>query len=222
MLVRHAMTAEVISFAETERCVDALARMRKERIRRAPILRDGHLVGMISERDLLRVLPYTVGGLQRAETEGALDTRLRAVMAVNVIKVSSTDHLEDVARLLLKHKIGGMPVVDEGRLVGVVTESDVFRVFVGLSAGREDLRVTITVPEPTPQPARGRPREQPAAVCLRLGLELIGLLTHDAPGGARMVTLRVSGKRTDELASQLSANDYSVIEVQHPNSSVGT
>lgn len=209
------MTREVVTFLETDRCADVLARMHKERFRRAPILRDGVVVGMVTQRDLLPVLPRSVGGLLRAEHDGALEMRVVTVMSTEVVSVGPMDHLEDVARILLQRKIGGLPVLDGTRLVGIVTESDVFRVFVDMSSGREDVRVTIGIPEAAPS-AHGRPREQPAAVCLRLSLEVLGLLTHESPGGAHLVTVRAAGARAGDLAGQLAGAGYSILEVVHP------
>jgi CBS domain-containing protein len=79
---------------------------------------DGRLVGILTERDLREYAGY-LG-----------TTRVNAAMRTALVTVTPHNTVEDVARLMLKHKIGGLPVVAEGKLVGIVTTSDLLKSFL--------------------------------------------------------------------------------------------
>ncbi len=84
---------------------------------------EGRLVGIVVERDLL------VAAMRYLQSR----VEVGDVMTRDVITVGPDTDLVDVARTMLARKIGGLPVVDEGRLVGIVTESDIFKRFVELA-----------------------------------------------------------------------------------------
>jgi CBS domain-containing protein len=88
----------------------------EKRIRHFPVVEDGRLVGVVSDRDLLRTKE---------------DARVRDVMAEDVITISSSEDVKDAALTMLTGSVGCLPVVDQGKLVGIVTESDILRLFAG-------------------------------------------------------------------------------------------
>ena len=125
MLVRNGMSRPAVTVRQDADFQKALALMQEKKLRRLPVVDDdGQLVGIIVERDLLvAAMRY----LQSRVEVGDLMTR-------NVVTVGPDADLNDVARTMLERKIGGLPVVEHGRLVGIVTESDIFRRFVELQS----------------------------------------------------------------------------------------
>ena len=125
MLVRNRMSGPAVTVRQDADFQKALALMQEKKLRRLPVVDDdGQLVGIIVERDLLvAAMRY----LQSRVEVGDLMTR-------NVVTVGPDADLNDVARTMLERKIGGLPVVEHGRLVGIVTESDIFRRFVELQS----------------------------------------------------------------------------------------
>jgi len=125
MLVRNRMSGPAVTVRQDADFQKALALMQEKKLRRLPVVdEDGQLVGIIVERDLLvAAMRY----LQSRVEVGDLMTR-------NVVTVGPDADLNDVARTMLERKIGGLPVVEHGRLVGIVTESDIFRRFVELQS----------------------------------------------------------------------------------------
>jgi CBS domain-containing protein len=101
----------------------ALAVMQEKKLRRLPVVDDADkLVGIVVERDLLvAAMRY----LQSRVEVGDIMTR-------NVVTVGPETNLVEVAKIMLERKIGGLPVQDDGRVVGIITESDIFRRFVEL------------------------------------------------------------------------------------------
>jgi acetoin utilization protein AcuB len=207
MLIRHLMSREILALDSATPCGEALARLRKERIRRAPVLARDTLVGMVSERDLLAVLPGSVAEFDSAHGRAALRRPVSSVMKSPVITVGPDEHLEAAAKLMLERKIGGIPVVDHGLLVGMLTESDILRAFVRLTWPGRGLRVTLE------QPEHAVPTVQPYDAARRLELTVRALLTFGTYGGREQLILLVEGPRASELPALLAAAGWIVVEL---------
>jgi len=126
---------------------DVLAMFKKEHIRRAPVLKDGKLVGIISQGDLLNASPSSVTTLSVWEMNYLLSkVTVKQVMSKKVSTVDIDTPIEEAARIMADNKIGGMPVMNNGRVVGMITETDLFKVFLELMGARDKgIRVTATI-----------------------------------------------------------------------------
>lgn len=124
MLVRTRMSQPVVTVRPDEDFQRGLSIMQQKRLRRLPVVDRDRLVGIVAERDLLlAALHY----LQSRVEVGEIMTR-------DLVTATPGMDLRDAAKLMLKHRVGGVPVVDDNRLVGIITESDIFRRFVELTA----------------------------------------------------------------------------------------
>jgi len=133
MLVSKRMTRDPVAVSPGQSLAEALRLTREHRIRHLPVVEGGEVVGIVSDRDIRLALPSP---LAAADPEGARfvrDTPVSAIMAREVITVGPWDAVEDAARLLHRHRIGALPVVDaHGRLLGILSETDVLHAFVEL------------------------------------------------------------------------------------------
>lgn len=149
MLVRDQMTPNPITVAPTTTFDRALQLMRERRVRRFPVLNaQQRVVGIISEKDLLNAAPSPATVLDRFELHTLIaKLPVDKVMSRNVISVQPDTPLEEAARLMADNKIGGLPVIDaQHTLVGVITETDIFRVMVDLLGARsKGLRLTFQI-----------------------------------------------------------------------------
>ncbi|MBI4759753.1 MAG: CBS and ACT domain-containing protein [Chloroflexota bacterium] len=147
MFVGERMSRPVISVSPDTPINDALAMFKKEHIRRAPVIKDGKLVGIVSERDLLNASPSSATTLSVWEMNYLISkVKVKNVMTKKVITVSRDTPIEEAARLMADKKIGGLPVVDGERVVGMITETDLFKVFLELMGARDKgVRVTATI-----------------------------------------------------------------------------
>ena len=135
MLVKDHMTTPAITLTPDTPFQEAIKLMRERQIRRIPIVNEhGKLVGIVSERDLLHAEPSPATSLSVWEMNYLLwKLRVSDLMSKKVIAVTPQTALQDAASLLIKHKIGGLPVVDaEHKVIGVITETDIFKAFVAL------------------------------------------------------------------------------------------
>lgn len=144
MLVGERMSRPVISITRDMPIHDALAMFKKERIRRAPVLKDGKLIGIISDKDLLNASPSQVTSLSVWEMNYMLSKiTIKEVMTRKVLTVQVDTPIEEAARLMADNKIGGIPVMKADKVVGMITETDLFKTFLELMGARtRGIRVT--------------------------------------------------------------------------------
>ncbi|MCS6941077.1 MAG: CBS domain-containing protein [Roseiflexaceae bacterium] len=134
--VRDWMSQPPICVSDSTTLPEARRLMHRHRVRRLPVIdSDGRLVGIVTEGDINRISDSHVHDMRQYNLyHRVADLPLRDFMTRNVITVGPDDPVIAVAQLLLRHRIGGVPVVEEGRVIGVITESDLFRRMVELEA----------------------------------------------------------------------------------------
>ncbi|MBP8003160.1 MAG: CBS domain-containing protein [Chloroflexi bacterium] len=149
MLVKERMSHPIITIKPDVPILEALNLMKSEHIRRMPVIKDGHMVGIISEKDLLNASPSDATSLSVWEINYLLSQIIVAnVMTKKVLTVTEDTAIEDAARFMVDNKIGGLPVMRDGRVVGLITETDLFKVLLELMGAREGgVRVTALIPE---------------------------------------------------------------------------
>ena len=123
MQIVNLMTPDPIVINPDDTLANAKAVMDDGRFRRLPVVEDGRLVGILTERDIREHMGY-LGS-----------TRVNAAMRTALVTVTPFNTVEDAARLMLKHKIGGLPIVLGDALVGIVTTSDLLRAFLVVVGG---------------------------------------------------------------------------------------
>jgi len=197
MLVHEHMTANPIVIHPMTSYSDALGLMHEKKIRRLPVVdQDGYLVGMVTEKDLLYASPSPATTLSRHEIGYLLsEMPVEKVMTKQVITVQEECPLEEAARIMVEHEIGGLPVMSGRRLAGLITETDIFRVIMEALGGRsEGLRITINLQEDN-----GELGAITDGV-IQLGGKLISLSTcWGSKSHQRMLTLKVQGVDPEEL-----------------------
>jgi acetoin utilization protein AcuB len=148
MLVGERMSHPVLTVKPDMPVQEALILMRKEHVSRFPVVdHRGHMVGLVSESDLMNASPSEATTLSVWEISYLLSKiMVERVMTKKVITVTEDMPLEDAARMMADHKIGCLPVMRENELVGIITETTLFKIFLELLGAREDgVRVTILV-----------------------------------------------------------------------------
>ena len=129
--VKDWMTSEVISVSSSSTLPDAYWLMLENKIRRAPVIDKGILIGMVTMEDIRRGEPPIGLGLDLVKISNKLSKMtVHRVMTSNPKTISHSASLIDAARLMLEQKISALPVLDGDKLVGIITESDIFRAFV--------------------------------------------------------------------------------------------
>jgi acetoin utilization protein AcuB len=196
MLVGERMSKPVVTIPPDLPISDALNLMKKERIRRVPVVRDGKLAGIVSDKDLLNASPSPVTTLSIWEMNYLLSkVTVSEVMAKNVMTVTEDTPIEQAARIMADNKIGGLPVMRDGHVVGIITETDLFKVFLELLGAREPgVRVTALV-EDKP----GRLAALTEAIAAKKGNFIAFGQFTDADLSNKIVTFKVKGLTLEEV-----------------------
>ena len=200
MFVSERMSRPVICVSPDEPINEVLAMFRKEHIRRAPVMKDGKLAGIVSERDLLNAAPSSATTLNVWELNYLISkVKIKDVMSKKVITVDQDTPIEEAARIMADKKIGGLPVLSGEKVVGIITETDLFKVFLELMGARQKaIRVTATIPE--------RPGEL-AKVTKAIssnGGDFISLGMFAGPNtDSRILTFKVQGMKKEKIREVL-------------------
>ena len=150
MLVGNRMTERPITVTEDASVEQALELMHTEHVRRLPVVdKEGRMVGIVSELDLLKVSPSPATSLSIYEIPYLLSKiKMKDIMTKDVVTVTEDTPLEEAARIMADNKIGGVPVMRGDKLVGIITETDLFKLFVEMLGAREEgVRLSLLVPE---------------------------------------------------------------------------
>jgi acetoin utilization protein AcuB len=200
MFVGERMSRPVISVSPDDPINEVLAMFRNEHIRRAPVMKDGKLVGIISDRDLLNASPSSATTLSVWELNYLISkVKVKDVMTKKVITVNADIPIEEAARIMADKKIGGLPVVSSDKVVGMITETDLFKTLLELMGARQKAtRVTVTVPD--------RPGElaKITKAIANNGGDFISFGIFSGPDtDSRVVTFKVQGMKKEKVREVL-------------------
>ena len=195
MLVGERMSHPIISIAPDTPVHDALNMFKRERIRRAPVIKEGKLVGIVSDKDLLNASPSPATSLSVWEMNYLLSKiTVSEVMTKKVITVAEDTPIEEAARIMADNKIGGLPVMRDSHVVGIITETDLFKIFLELMGAREKgVRVTALIEEKPGQLARITDAIAKAGG----NFVAFGQFAGEDPS-TRLVTFKVAGLKKEE------------------------
>lgn len=212
MLVRERMSTQPVTIAADVPITEALRVMRQNQVRRLPVLdADGKLVGIVSEKDLLYASPSPATSLSIYEMHYMLSRlKVTELMTPDPITITPDVLLEEAAIIMADSKIGGLPVVEDGNLVGIITETDIFKVFLELLGAREKgLRLTLRIPERMGEMARI------TTAIAQLGGNILALGTFlgDDPTTA-IVTVKVVDVPADRLEVAMQELGLEVVDTR--------
>ncbi len=201
MLVYERMSRHPMTVSPNTPVEQALKRMRDEKVRRFPVVDDdGKLVGIVSDKDLLYAAPSPATSLSIYELH-YLYARITIsqVMSRDVITVEEDDPIEEAARVMVDNKIGGLPVMREGKLVGIITETDIFKTLMEMMGARDPgVRLTMLSPE-----IKGQLAALTSAVAA-LGGNIISLGTFWGKDASNaVITMKVTGVGKDALVEKI-------------------
>lgn len=212
MLVGERMSRNPITTHPDTSVPEALNVMKVEKVRRLPVLdKNGKLVGIVSEKDLLNASPSPATSLSVWEINYLLSKLpVKDVMSKKVVTASEDMVLENAARIMADNKIGCLPVVRDEKLVGIITETDLFKVFIELFGARtKGIRVTMLI-----HSVKGELAKITGKIAGEGGNILaLGTFLGDDPTNA-LVTIKVEGIDQKELVQMLEPLVDQVIDVR--------
>lgn len=208
MFVINRMTKNPMTVTADTKVDEVAHLMKKHNFRRLPVVDDGKLVGFLSDSDLMRVAPSPATTLSRYEINSLLaKICVRDIMKKDVVSVNVDATIEEAALTMYKNKIGGMPVVSNmGAVVGVITETDIFKTFVdvmGLADGKT--RITLEVTDKI-----GVVKDI-AEIFGQAGVSIDSLITCKKEDNKYEIVIRGDITNIDDIKAKLEAKGYKVI-----------
>lgn len=215
MLVRDRMTPDPITITTDTSLKEALELVRSKSFRHLPVLdENGKLVGVVTEKSLVYASPTPATTLSVFEVDYILSrTKIGQITQGQVITVGPDLPIEEAARIMVDHRIGCLPVVEDDKLVGIISDTDIFRVFVeGMGGGHPSLRITVVVPEEVGSLARITSR----AAALGGNIHSLGIFWGERPED-RVVAFRLEGVDRETAVQALEDNGIQVVHVWEPS-----
>jgi acetoin utilization protein AcuB len=212
MLVRERMSPHPVIVHPDTSFGDAMELLRAKKVRRLPVVDDkGALVGIVVEKDLLKTAPSPATTLSVYEIPYLLSKlKIKDIMIKRVITVEEDWPLEEAARVMVEHKIGSLPIVRGNQLVGIITETDIFRAMtLALGGEPQCLRVMVRVPDVKGELAKL------ASEVAHLGGDIRSLVTlvgKESKQGE--ITMKVLGVKRDDLVKGLEKIGIQVVDVR--------
>lgn len=198
MLVKTRMTREPITIEPQELLIRASHKMRSGGFRRLPVVSNGKLVGIISDRDL-------------REHRGQLEhTKVNGVMTENPVTVGPGTTVEEAARIMVERQVGGLPVVEDERLVGVITVTDVMGAFLDMMGASKggSTRIDFVLE------GEEHGFVEASRVIAREGGEVLGIGTYrDKLGDNPICYLRLISGDAEKIAQALRGSGFDVLGV---------
>jgi acetoin utilization protein AcuB len=191
MIVGDRMSHPVITVLPELPILEALDMMR-----RAPVVRDGKLLGIVSQKNLLNAAPSSATLLSFWEMPIMMSkVKIKDVMTVSVLTIRDDTPIEEAARIMVDNKVGGLPVMRQDKMVGIITETDLFKVLLEMMGAREKgVRINVRVPNRAGEIAKL------SQAIFNLGGNIIALGTSAGEDpSTSTLTLKVVGPEQEKL-----------------------
>jgi acetoin utilization protein AcuB len=217
MLVENWMNPNVITAEVNDSMLDASKILKERGIRHLPVLKEGKLVGIVTDRDLKRASPSDATTLEAHELLYIIaNIKVGEIMTKNPITVPYNYTVEEAAEILLEHRISGMPVVDkDGRVVGTITQADIFKVLISLTGiGKRGIQFAFELQD------RSGSIKEVSDILRKYGGRMSSILSHyeKAPEGYRHVYIRaydINREKLGELKKELMAAAKVLYMIDH-------
>ena len=206
MLVEDVMQAAVITITPKTSLPEAPRLVRHRGIRHLPVVEDDRLVGIVSDRDLKQAMASSATALESHELRYLLDAlTVDEIMTRAVVTVGRMFPIEDAARLMVTEKISALPVTERGKLIGIVTETDVLELFVkGMGAGQPSSRIDVRLGQNSTALADLVHTVEDASV------EICSIMTLGDRAGQKDVVIRVRSIDPRPAIANLRTRGYAV------------
>lgn len=207
MFVRWRMTPNPIVIDPQTSILDALHIMKEKKVRRLPVVAHGKLVGIVTEKDLRESPSLKATSLSIFELNYLLaKTPVSEVMTKDPITVTPDTTIEEAAVIMRDNQISGLPVVEDGKVVGIVTETDIFDMLVKLLGFRTGARFTLHIENRVGAVA------DLAGIFKDLGINIISIVAFEEEREEEgNVVVRVDTKDTEKVVSALKSAGIKVI-----------
>lgn len=218
MAVKDFMTSKVIYVSPDTTVAHASDKMKAQDLRRLPVIENDRLVGLVTEGTMADATPSKATSLSIYEMNYLLNkTKIRDIMIRDVITVSQDASLEDAIYIMMKHKVGVLPVVDNDQLYGIITDRDIFKAFLEVSGyGEEGLRLNILLNDTIGS------LEKVVRVISDANLNIHRTVVANHKSGKTLVEIQIQGQAdTQALQNALEEQGITVTSIMQTEAKAG-
>ncbi|MGQ9411736.1 CBS and ACT domain-containing protein [Streptococcus pluranimalium] len=218
MAVKDFMTSKVIYVSPDTTVAHASDKMKAQDLRRLPVIENDRLVGLVTEGTMADATPSKATSLSIYEMNYLLNkTKIRDIMIRDVITVSQDASLEDAIYIMMKHKVGVLPVVDNDQLYGIITDRDIFKAFLEVSGyGEEGLRLNILLNDTIGS------LEKVVRVISDANLNIHRTVVANHKSGKTLVEIQIQGQAdTQALEKSLEEQGITVTSIMQTEAKAG-
>jgi len=205
MLVGRRMHTSLITVTTDATLARARELLHSHRIRHLPVVEGQRLVGILTDRDIRQASPSSASGVTADQTVAFLaQIPVASAMVTDTRTVSPYTTVEEAARLMIEHKIGCLPVTEGGRLVGIITETDILGILVDVMGIREpSSRIELTLLD------RPGALAEVTQIINRHGITISSIVTlPQGEGGKRLAVIRLKTMNPQPLLKELAAAGF--------------
>ncbi len=214
MLVKNRMSPNPVTIKTETNLKEALDLVRSNPFRHLPVLDENDkLVGIVTEKSLVYASPTPSTTLSVFEVDYILSrTKIGQIIQGEVISVGPNLPIEEAARMMIDHRIGCLPVVEDDKLIGIISDTDIFRVFVeGLGGGHPSLRITVLIQEAVGSLSRITNH----VADLGGNIHSLGTFWGERPE-ERLIAFRLEEVDRETILQALEADDIQIVDVWGP------
>ncbi|NLU36410.1 MAG: CBS domain-containing protein [Clostridiales bacterium] len=208
MFVKTKMTTNPFTVDADQTIPEAHELMAQHNVKRLPVMHKGKLVGVVSKTDIDRYTPSKATSLSMGEITYLLtNTKIKQIMSKDLVTISPDALLEEAATLMRDNKVSFLPVVDKkGRLVGIITESDIFDSFIELLGFREyGTRLTI---EATDEPGI---MSNLTSIIGQYGANITRIAVYRGESGKSAIVVGLNSLNTEIIEKAIEEHGFNII-----------
>lgn len=207
MFVKNKMTTNPFTISPDQTIPDAHEIMSLNGIKRLPVMKNGKLVGIVSKEDIQRASPSKATTFSMGEITYLLSkTKISSIMTKDPITVSPDALLEEAALLMRDNDVSFLPVVDKDKLIGIVTESDIFDSFIELLGFREPgTRLTIEAED-----APGI-MSNLTSIMGKYGANITHVAVYRGANGKSSVVIGINSLNTADIEKSVEENGFKIL-----------
>lgn len=208
MFVQQFMTSQVISVLPTESILNAMNIMKTKQINRLPVINGGKLVGLVTDGDLRAASPSPVTSLSKFEMNELLSkVSIKDVAVKKVVTCAPDTLIEDAALLMREHKIGGLPVMEGNKMVGIITQNNIMDAFLDIMGARSPgKRIVVETRDEI-----GIVSEV-SSIIKSFGIDITSFAVYHLPNRRAQILCRLNGEQAEEAVKELVAKGFDITQ----------
>ncbi len=210
MFVGKKMSKNLITIGPDDSLEKAMDLMKKHRIRRLPVMDGDRLVGIVTDRDVREAWASDATTLSVYELKYLLDrVKIKEIMTKQVITITPRHTIEEAAKLMYEWKISGLPVLEKGKLVGIITESDIFKIFLEVMGwGEKGTRIEILVEDKPGVLAKV------SGIIKEFNINIVSIVTAKAEEPEkRILIMRIKTDNPEPVINEIQSRGYQVLSI---------